>query len=148
MLKSSGTGLLPAVALYLCHRSDPATKSVCYFSFIPIFSYPGIPGVIFNGVPDFLYETEVLRLDKALWFSSDGQTLMYVTYNDTLVQQHKYPWYGLDLQEPPAYPTIRSLRYPKVRQKWYVCCQTVDFWLQKEASSCFNTLVSFIAVFL
>ncbi|XP_026494453.2 inactive dipeptidyl peptidase 10 isoform X1 [Vanessa tameamea] len=74
----------------------------------------GIPGVIFNGVPDFLYESEVLRLDRALWFSPDGQTLMYVTYNDTLVQQHKYPWYGLDQQEPPAYPTIRTLRYPKM----------------------------------
>ncbi|CAH2097979.1 unnamed protein product [Euphydryas editha] len=74
----------------------------------------GIPGVIFNGVPDFLYETEVLRLDRALWFSPDGQTLMYVTYNDSLVQQHKYPWYGLDQQEPPAYPTIRTLRYPKM----------------------------------
>ncbi|KAH9645458.1 hypothetical protein HF086_010182 [Spodoptera exigua] len=77
-----------------------------------------IPGVIFNGVPDFLYETEVLRLDKALWFSPDGQTLMYITYNDTLVQSHKYPWYGLDQQEPPAYPTIKALRYPKV--SWYV----------------------------
>ncbi|XP_045455838.1 inactive dipeptidyl peptidase 10 [Melitaea cinxia] len=74
----------------------------------------GIPGVIFNGVPDFLYETEVLRLDRALWFSPDGQTLMYVTYNDSEVQQHKYPWYGLDQQEPPAYPTIRTLRYPKM----------------------------------
>nr|XP_032523806.1 inactive dipeptidyl peptidase 10 isoform X1 [Danaus plexippus plexippus] len=74
----------------------------------------GVPGVIFNGVPDFLYETEVLRLDRALWFSPDGQTLMYVTYNDSLVQQHKYPWYGLDQQEPPAYPAIRTLRYPKM----------------------------------
>ncbi|XP_052741619.1 inactive dipeptidyl peptidase 10 isoform X2 [Bicyclus anynana] len=74
----------------------------------------GVPGVIFNGVPDFLYETEVLRLDRALWFSPDGQALMYVTYNDSQVQQHKYPWYGLDQLEPPAYPTIRTLRYPKV----------------------------------
>ncbi|CAH0718024.1 unnamed protein product, partial [Brenthis ino] len=74
----------------------------------------GVPGVIFNGVPDFLYETEVLRLDRAIWFSPDGQSLMYVTYNDSAVQQHKYPWYGLDQQEPPAYPSIRTLRYPKV----------------------------------
>lgn len=71
--------------------------------------------MIFNGVPDFLYETEVLRLDRALWFSPDGQTLMYTTYNDSLVQQHKYSWYGLDQQEPPAYPSIKTLRYPKVR---------------------------------
>ncbi|CAG9570549.1 unnamed protein product [Danaus chrysippus] len=76
--------------------------------------FPGVPGVIFNGVPDFLYETEMLQLDRALWFSPDGQTLMYVIYNDTLVQQHKYSWYGLDQQEPPAYPAIRTLRYPKM----------------------------------
>ncbi|CAB3244826.1 unnamed protein product [Arctia plantaginis] len=100
--------------LVFVHDNDIYYKPKVFKTLVCRITNNGIPGVIFNGVPDFLYETEVLRLDKAVWFSPDGQTLMYVTYNDSLVQQHKYPWYGLDLQEPPAYPTIRTLRYPKV----------------------------------
>ncbi|KAF9409670.1 hypothetical protein HW555_011024, partial [Spodoptera exigua] len=101
-------------ALVFVHDNDIYYKPKVFKTLVCRITNNGIPGVIFNGVPDFLYETEVLRLDKALWFSPDGQTLMYITYNDTLVQSHKYPWYGLDQQEPPAYPTIKALRYPKV----------------------------------
>ncbi|CAH2057502.1 unnamed protein product, partial [Iphiclides podalirius] len=101
-------------SLVFVHNNDIYYKPRILKTLVCRITNTGIPGVIFNGVPDFLYETEVLRLDRALWFSPDGQTLMYVTYNDSLVQQHKYPWYGLDQQEPPAYPSIKTLRYPKV----------------------------------
>ncbi|XP_041972350.1 inactive dipeptidyl peptidase 10 isoform X2 [Aricia agestis] len=100
--------------LVFVHDNDIYYKPKVLKTLVCRITSNGVPGVIFNGVPDFLYETEVLRLDRALWFSADGQALMYVTYNDSLVQQHKYPWYGLDQQEPPAYPAIRTLRYPKV----------------------------------
>ncbi|XP_045540478.1 inactive dipeptidyl peptidase 10 isoform X1 [Papilio machaon] len=101
-------------SLVFVHDNDIYYKPRILKTLVCRITNTGIPGVIFNGVPDFLYETEILRLDRALWFSPDGQTLLYVTYNDSLVQQHKYPWYGLDQQEPPAYPTIKTLRYPKV----------------------------------
>ncbi|KAJ0171585.1 hypothetical protein K1T71_013135 [Dendrolimus kikuchii] len=101
-------------SLVFVHDNDIYYKPRVLKTLVCRITKDGIPGVVFNGVPDFLYETEILRLDRALWFSPDGQTLMYVTYNDSLVQQHKYPWYGLDEREPPAYPSIRSLRYPKV----------------------------------
>ncbi|KAM3958199.1 LOW QUALITY PROTEIN: inactive dipeptidyl peptidase 10 [Aphomia sociella] len=100
--------------LVFVHDNDIYYKPKMLKTLVCRITKSGIPGVIFNGVPDFLYETEVLRLDRALWFSPDGQTLMYVTYNNSQVQQHKYPWYGLDQQEPPAYPSIKTLRYPKV----------------------------------
>ncbi|KAG6452927.1 hypothetical protein O3G_MSEX007881 [Manduca sexta] len=101
-------------SLVFVHDNDIYYKPRVLKTLVCRITKNGVPGVVFNGVPDFLYETEVLRLDKALWFSPDGQTLMYLTYNDTQVQQYKYPWYGLDQPEPPAYPTIRTLRYPKV----------------------------------
>ncbi|CAG9792606.1 unnamed protein product [Diatraea saccharalis] len=101
-------------SLVFVHDNDIYYKPRVLKTLVCRITNTGIPGVIFNGVPDFLYETEVLRLDRALWFSPDGQTLMFVTYNDSMVQQHKYPWYGLDQPEPPAYPSIRTLRYPKV----------------------------------
>ncbi|KAG6460920.1 hypothetical protein O3G_MSEX012305, partial [Manduca sexta] len=76
----------------------------------------GIPGTIYNGVPDWLYEEEILNSRTALWMSADGHMLLYATFNDTLVLEQKYPWYGaaLDTDEPAkTYPEIRSVRYPK-----------------------------------
>nr|XP_037874086.1 inactive dipeptidyl peptidase 10 isoform X2 [Bombyx mori] len=101
-------------SLVFVHDNDIYYKPRVLKTLICRITKDGVPGVIFNGVPDFLYETEVLRLDRALWFSPDGQTLMFATYNNSQVQEHKYPWYGLDDPEPPAYPIIKSVRYPKV----------------------------------
>ncbi|KAG7301116.1 hypothetical protein JYU34_015522, partial [Plutella xylostella] len=103
--------------LVFVHDNDIYYKPKVQKALVCRITNTGVPGVVFNGVPDFLYETEVLRLDRALWFSPDGQHLLYVSYNDTDVQEHKYPWYGLDSPEPPAYPSIRTLRYPKMNTK-------------------------------
>ncbi|XP_046973505.1 inactive dipeptidyl peptidase 10 isoform X1 [Vanessa cardui] len=76
----------------------------------------GIPGRIFNGVPDWLYEVEILHSRSALWMSADGHMVLYATFNDSLVHEQKYPWYGaaLDTDDPAkTYPEIRSVRYPK-----------------------------------
>lgn len=74
----------------------------------------GVLNVIFNGVPDWLYESEILRQDHALWFSPDGQYLMYMTFNDSLVEEYSYTWY--ESKNPKVrYPKIKSLRFPKVR---------------------------------
>ncbi|XP_045505119.1 inactive dipeptidyl peptidase 10 [Colias croceus] len=100
--------------LVFVHDNDIYYKPKVLKALVCRITSNGVPGVIFNGVPDFLYETEVLRLDRALWFSADGQSLMYVTYNDSLVPEYKYPWYGFDQPEPPPYPVIRTLRYPQV----------------------------------
>ncbi|GBP83766.1 Inactive dipeptidyl peptidase 10 [Eumeta japonica] len=59
---------------------------------------------------------EILRSRSALWMSADGHMVLYATFNDSLVQQQRYPWYGdaLDTDDPQkAYPQIRSVRYPK-----------------------------------
>ncbi|XP_060807128.1 inactive dipeptidyl peptidase 10 [Amyelois transitella] len=104
----------PGGGLVFIHDNDIYYKPKVLKTLVCRITKNGVPGVIFNGMPDFLYETQVLRLDRAMWFSPDGQTLMFISYNDSQVQQHKYPWYGLDQQEPPAYPSIRTLRYPKV----------------------------------
>ncbi|XP_028168299.1 inactive dipeptidyl peptidase 10-like [Ostrinia furnacalis] len=76
----------------------------------------GIPGTIHNGVPDWLYEEEVLKSRSALWMSADGHMVLYATFNDTLVHEQKFSWYGpaLDTDDPSkTYPEIRSVRYPK-----------------------------------
>ncbi|XP_049879871.1 dipeptidyl aminopeptidase-like protein 6 isoform X3 [Pectinophora gossypiella] len=75
----------------------------------------GAPHTLYNGVPDWLYE-EVLKSRSALWMSADGHMVLYATFNDSLVHEQKYPWYGaaLDTDDPTkTYPEIRSVRYPK-----------------------------------
>ncbi|XP_013144764.1 PREDICTED: prolyl endopeptidase FAP, partial [Papilio polytes] len=76
----------------------------------------GKAGTIYNGVPDWLYEEEILKSRTALWMSGDGHMVLYATFNDSLVREHRFPWYGpaLDTDDPAkTYPEIRSVRYPK-----------------------------------
>lgn len=44
--------------------------------------------------------------------SSDGHMILYASFNDTLVEELRFPWYG-SVSEDRLYPDIRSLRYPK-----------------------------------
>ncbi|XP_022916114.1 inactive dipeptidyl peptidase 10 isoform X2 [Onthophagus taurus] len=71
-----------------------------------------VPGVVSHGVPDWLYEEEILGVNSAIWMSSDGHMLVFASFNDTLVEELRFPWYGSP-NEGRLYPDIRSLRYPK-----------------------------------
>ncbi|XP_050049847.1 inactive dipeptidyl peptidase 10-like isoform X2 [Dermacentor andersoni] len=67
----------------------------------------GSPGVVFNGVADWLYEEEVLGSSSALWWSPGGSRLCYATFNDTGVSAMMLPLYE------GQYPALLPLRYPK-----------------------------------
>ncbi|KAF2361263.1 Dipeptidylpeptidase IV N-terminal domain, partial [Trinorchestia longiramus] len=69
----------------------------------------GEPGTITNGVTDWLYEEEILHSRKALWFSPSGTQLLYVQFNDTLVDEVPITQYGTSAK----YPTLTMVRYPK-----------------------------------
>ncbi|KAL1502246.1 hypothetical protein ABEB36_007417 [Hypothenemus hampei] len=68
---------------------------------------------IFNGIPDWLYENEILRQSHALWFSPDSYYLLFLCFNDSKVGQYSYPWYDSGKYEA-IYPDVKSFRYPKV----------------------------------
>ncbi|XP_043287837.1 inactive dipeptidyl peptidase 10 isoform X2 [Venturia canescens] len=84
----------------------------------------GIPGVIYNGVPDWLYQEEVLPRPEAIWPSADGSKLLYASFNDSKVTTLEFPWFGsLVGQDGPSssplgtarrgsFPPSRSIRYP------------------------------------
>ncbi|XP_017855027.1 inactive dipeptidyl peptidase 10 isoform X1 [Drosophila busckii] len=102
-------------------------------------THDAVPGVVYNGIPDWLYEEELLHENNAIWLSSDGSRLLYASFNDTHVQEQHFAWYGTSSAphtpgsgskehaggaaaggggvgaNPHAslYPEIRSLRYPK-----------------------------------
>ncbi|GAB6023350.1 Inactive dipeptidyl peptidase 10 [Chamberlinius hualienensis] len=71
---------------------------------------------ILNGVPDWLYEMEILKTTEALWLSADGKYVCFATFNDTLVSDQYYEMY-LDKEDPNQshiYPLRKHIKYPKV----------------------------------
>ncbi|XP_036148283.1 inactive dipeptidyl peptidase 10 isoform X2 [Monomorium pharaonis] len=83
----------------------------------------GVPGVIYNGVPDWLYQEEVLPRPQAIWPSTDGTHILYATFNDTKVSALEFPWFGMPNQDGASpiplsasgssFPPSRSVRYPR-----------------------------------
>ncbi|XP_068184642.1 inactive dipeptidyl peptidase 10-like [Antennarius striatus] len=71
----------------------------------------GQESVVFNGVPDWLYEEEVLHAGTAHWWSPDGSRLAYLTINDSLVPNMLLPRLTGAL-----YPRGREYPYPKMGQ--------------------------------
>ncbi|XP_025073076.1 inactive dipeptidyl peptidase 10 isoform X3 [Pogonomyrmex barbatus] len=70
-----------------------------------------VPGILSNGVPDWLYEEEILHSGEAIWMSPDGHMILYASFNDSLVEEMHISWFGEG--NKALYPDIRSLRYPK-----------------------------------
>lgn len=73
-------------------------------------THSGVEHKIFNGVPDWVYQEEVLNSDHALWFSPDSRFLAYIQFNDTSVRWYQFPWYG---NRKNAYTSLRKIAYPK-----------------------------------
>lgn len=76
-------------------------------------TFTGVPDVIFNGVPDWVYEEEVLASAVAFWFSPDGRHLAFATYNDTRVKDIAILYYGTPGALKDQYPTEVKIKYPK-----------------------------------
>ncbi|XP_076858740.1 inactive dipeptidyl peptidase 10 isoform X2 [Brachyhypopomus gauderio] len=71
----------------------------------------GQEALVFNGIPDWLYEEEVLRSPVAHWWSPAGSSLAFLTVNDTLVPNMLLPCFtGALYPRGPQYP------YPKAGQ--------------------------------
>ncbi|EFA04427.1 venom dipeptidyl peptidase 4 [Tribolium castaneum] len=77
----------------------------------------GIPGIIYNGVPDWVYEEEVLGTGSALWFSPDGKQLAFAAFNDAEVKNFTYFTYGVPGVTSSQYPKEVTIKYPKVGTK-------------------------------
>ncbi|EAW10396.1 prolyl dipeptidyl peptidase DppIV [Aspergillus clavatus NRRL 1] len=71
---------------------------------------------LFNGVPDWIYEEEILGDRHALWFSPDAEYLAFLRFNETGVPTFRVPYYMDNEEVAPPYPRELELRYPKVSQ--------------------------------
>ena len=54
----------------------------------------GVVDNIFNGIPDWVYEEEVLSTNHANYINEDGDKVAFAQFNDTLVKEFQYPIYG------------------------------------------------------
>ncbi|XP_064385612.1 prolyl endopeptidase FAP-like [Halichondria panicea] len=103
----SPTGLLIAMVIdyniYLFDTSSPSSEPVTVTT-------DGSETGLYNGIPDWVYEEEVLSTDSALWWSHDGTGLLYASFNDTPVREYSFPQYGLPSNQ---YTHIESIPYPK-----------------------------------
>lgn len=84
----------------------------------PIRVTAGGNSSFFNGVPDWVYEEEVLEGDHALWWSPDSNSIAYLALDETKVPIYDVPIYNPtasdDSSEVHPYPSSLSMRYPKV----------------------------------
>ncbi|XP_063918050.1 inactive dipeptidyl peptidase 10 isoform X1 [Zophobas morio] len=83
-------------------------------------TFSGRPEVIYNGIPDWLYQEDVLKNPKALWSSYDGTHLLYATFNDSEVGILNFPWFKTEsglaankaANRAPSFPASKTVRYP------------------------------------
>ena len=69
---------------------------------------------MFHGVPDWVYEEEILGDRSSLWFSPDTAFIAFLSFNETGVGTFTIPYYTNDSTIAPPYPRELELRYPKV----------------------------------
>lgn len=63
---------------------------------------------ILNGVPDWVYEEEVLSSNSATWFSKDGKKIAFLQFDDSHVPVISLSLYGLPGQY--KYPEVSFLK--------------------------------------
>ncbi|KAJ2944626.1 hypothetical protein O0L34_g3978 [Tuta absoluta] len=74
----------------------------------------GVPGQVYFGVTDWIYEEEIFNSAEALWFSPEGTYLAVASFNDTKVESAVYPFYGHPADLNFQYPHEIRFKYPKV----------------------------------
>lgn len=66
---------------------------------------------IFNGKPDWVYEEEVVALDRFLYWLPNEQNVVFIKTNDTNVPVYEIDYYTTNTKS--KYPTHRDIKYPK-----------------------------------
>ncbi|XP_028039799.1 venom dipeptidyl peptidase 4-like [Bombyx mandarina] len=74
----------------------------------------GVPGEVYFGATDWIYEEEIFNAAEALWFSPGGTYLAVASFNDTDVESAVFPYYGDPGNINNQYPQMVQFKYPKV----------------------------------
>ena len=74
---------------------------------LTVVTADGVPGKFLYGMADGLYENG-FGMTKAYQWSPDGESIAFLRFNETIVQQ-----YPITLYDGKTYPEINNQRYPK-----------------------------------
>ncbi|XP_043527094.1 venom dipeptidyl peptidase 4 isoform X2 [Frieseomelitta varia] len=100
-------------ALIYVHENDIYYQVFSDRSSIRRITDTGVLDTVYNGVPDWVYEEEVLASASAAWFSPDGRHLAFATFNDTNVREIGMLRYGIPGNIKYQYPEELKIKYPK-----------------------------------
>jgi len=92
---------------------------------------------VYNGIPDWVFEEEIFEDNYALWWSPDGQKLVWGHFNDSNVEFYVLPEYG-NWKELEQYPAYQQVRYPKVRGTNYLTLHSTRWITDNTISRFFN----------
>jgi dipeptidyl-peptidase-4 len=87
-----------------------------------------------------VYEEEVFSTNTAVWFSPDGNNIVYIKFNDTHVPVMELPIYGEPGNEQFQYPHRIHLHYPKVSAPnpivslWHVNLEKLENTVQAKSN--------------
>jgi len=73
----------------------------------------GQPGIVYNGVPDWLYGERIWKTNRAFWWNPIGTRLCFASFDDSLVDTISFIKYGSYENANNIIPQIVSLKYPK-----------------------------------
>lgn len=73
----------------------------------------GLPGLIYNGVPDWLYGERIWKTRRAFWWNPSGDRLCFASFDDSYVDTTSYLKYGSYESTSNLMPELVSVRYPK-----------------------------------
>lgn len=116
----SSTSSLYTISQVVIHRNNIYyTVSVTDWpSNVKQLTQNGQEGVLFNGIPDWLYSDRIFaqsdqsQQSSAVWFSPEGTKLSFASFDDSKVSPISYPKYGSYDDPSNVYPSLVTLRYP------------------------------------
>ncbi|XP_046398463.1 venom dipeptidyl peptidase 4 isoform X2 [Ischnura elegans] len=107
MWSTVGNALVFVFANNIYYKPNAANKKVIQIT------TDGVNETIYNGIPDWVYEEEVLGSNSALWFSPSGESLAFASFDDSDTQIMTIPYYGPPGNLQFQYPRELHIRYPK-----------------------------------
>ncbi|KAH0825917.1 peptidase S9B [Lanmaoa asiatica] len=71
--------------------------------------------LLFHGVPNWIYEEEVLTQDYALWWSPDSSKVAFLRLDETAVEEYRFPVYNPTEDSYAVIPYTEDvvIKYPK-----------------------------------
>ncbi|XP_023344643.1 venom dipeptidyl peptidase 4 isoform X3 [Eurytemora carolleeae] len=88
----------------------------------------GVEDVVYCGIPDWVYEEEVLSSSQAIWWSPSSKKLAYAVFDDSQVSEYSWNHYGKwkNVQNlKNQYPRVKTIHYPKAGSR----NPTVSLWI-------------------